>query len=106
MRRLAELPGDVQELIVRHWSAMRLQRGVRRWLWFRHTRRTEVWRRICAALPLGIRRDLARYAHVRREWRHDPSGWLSIGEADLLTILHEARAGLWGSAILTQRVQQ
>lgn len=99
MRRLGELPADVQELVLRHWSAMRIQRSTRRWMWYRHTRRIEVWRRLCAVLPIGIRRELVCYSHVRREWMSDPSGWFDIGEDDIRAIIMEARNGMWGSKV-------
>ena len=91
------LPDDVIELILHHRAAMVVQRAWWRVWHYGHTRRADVWARVCARVSVGWRRRLTRYAHVRREWRSEPQTWEATDETTLRAIAQEAEVdGLWG----------
>ena len=92
------MPDDVVELILQHRAAMVLQRAWWRVWHFGHARKVWVWPAVCVRVDVHWRRRLARYAHVRREWRCEPQTWLLTDVGTLRAIAREAEAGLWGRA--------
>ena len=67
-----------------------IQRRFRRYSRFGHARR---------GAPMVHRfTDAWRYAHIRREWRLEPSSWLMCSASMYEAILTEAVAGTWGPA--------
>ena len=92
------LPDDLQELIVRHAAAMRLQCACRRRraiARFRYAR-DPVWETVRTQLGWQTWSCLVAYSHVRHEWRTELTSWLDMNSRVRDDILAEARRGLWG----------
>ena len=90
------LPPELQDLVLQHRAASRVQREWVRYTHYRHARRAD-WSGTRRFLTPVVVRTLAPYADVRREWRREASSWNGMDRMVLSWIVRETRLGLWGA---------
>jgi hypothetical protein len=96
----SRLPGELEDLIIRHAAALTLQRSARRHLerlFSAHTK-TDRWGTLSAMLGASLVSRLRNYRQVRREWLLEPESWIQelLHEPSMgAIILKECHQGLW-----------
>jgi len=92
------LPKEVWRLVLEHRAALVLQRSWVRYTLYSHARDPR-WNDTRAHLrTLDAWPELLRFAHVRREWRHELPSWSTACFEVMVLIRAEAHSGLWGAA--------
>lgn len=107
-RHFTDLPIELEELILQHVYAQKIQTQFRRHM-FKFTK-NDVWKtKLRTALMNAIATNvislnqfqlLCKNAIVRREWQCEPESWLHIFQHDdvstcISTITDEIQSGLW-----------